>query len=137
MMVQVIEDNTDDEIVDQFDGLIDGLVGDKDRTTTGSVALDVEGVNLSRVGTVELVSLAFDGVLTDGEESVFLVDFGNSKGIDDTKRRRRIDMIKSLLECEHVEKIIRDCRMDCDALFHIHGIVLKNVHDTQVASIMS
>jgi DNA polymerase I-like protein with 3'-5' exonuclease and polymerase domains len=146
-MVQVISDSTEDIIINRFYGIIDALVdeeggGTKDdddgdnKKKKACVAFDVEGVNLSRVGTVELVSLAFDnvdGIITDGEESVFLVDFGKSAsgGTNATdKRKRRIEMVKKLLQCGHVEKIIHDCRMDCDALFHLHGIALKNVHDT-------
>ena len=32
---------------------------------------------------------------------------------------------------ETVEKIVHDCRMDSDALFHKLGITLTHVHDTQ------
>jgi exonuclease 3'-5' domain-containing protein 1 len=38
--------------------------------------------------------------------------------------------MKDLFEGENVTKIIHDCRMDCDALYHHYNIKLHNVHDT-------
>lgn len=83
------------------------------------VALDCEGVGLSRLGAVEIVSLAFS------QEEIFLVDVGGS-----TPDPAILKALKLLCEEEKVSKIIHDCRMDSDALFHNHEIHLKNVHDT-------
>ena len=38
--------------------------------------------------------------------------------------------LRKLLEDEATVKVIHDCRMDSDALFHLLQIDLKNVHDT-------
>ena len=38
--------------------------------------------------------------------------------------------VKDLFEDASVTKIIHDCRMDCDALYHLHRIQVNNVHDT-------
>ncbi len=83
------------------------------------VAFDCEGVGLSRLGTVEIVSMAFS------QEEIFLVDIGGYT--PDPAIRKAL---KQLLEKDTVTKIIHDCRMDSDALFHKHDIHLKNVHDT-------
>ena len=94
---------------------------------TKYVAVDCEGVNLSRLGTVEVVSICFtDGKLhgEDDEKEVFLVDLGGDP------EKELIKTLKQLFEDPSVVKIIHDCRMDCDALFHLHGIKLNNVHDT-------
>jgi hypothetical protein len=64
------------------------------------VAFDCEGVNLSRLGSVELISVCFSSM------EVFLVDVGGTKAV------------KELFEDAKVTKIIHDCRMDSDALFH-------------------
>lgn len=82
------------------------------------VAFDCEGVNLSRIGTVELISICFSSL------TVFLIDFGGSP---DTRIKQQV---KRLVESNKVIKIIHDCRMDSDALYHLHGISLQNVHDT-------
>ena len=82
------------------------------------VAFDCEGINLSRIGTVELISICF------ASSKVFLIDFG---GTPDTTI---LEQVKRLFESDKIVKIIHDCRMDSDALFHKHEIKLTNVHDT-------
>jgi exonuclease 3'-5' domain-containing protein 1 len=82
------------------------------------VAFDCEGVNLSRLGSVELISVCFSSM------EVFLVDVGGTPDPDIIKA------VKKLFEDAKVTKIIHDCRMDSDALFHFHDIKLNNVHDT-------
>ena len=37
---------------------------------------------------------------------------------------------KDLLKDSKIAKVIHDCRMDTDALFHVYGIELNNIHDT-------
>ena len=91
------------------------------------VAFDCEGVALSRCGSIETVTLVFD-TSQNYVESIFLVDVG--KISDDTLRGQRIKALKNLFECKTVEKIIHDCRMDCDALYHHCDIRVKNVLDT-------
>ena len=94
------------------------------------VAIDCEGINLCRVGTVEVVSLCFDDATYEGMDSktIFLVDL-NSKS-DSALLEDRITALRQLFESETVAKIIHDCRMDCDALYHLHIISLNNIHDT-------
>ena len=83
------------------------------------VTFDCEGVNLSRLGTVEVVSICFSPT------NVFIVDFGGGNPDTDI-----VGAVKKLFEDTRVIKIIHDARMDCDALFHLHNITLNNVHDT-------
>lgn len=82
------------------------------------IAFDCEGVNLSRLGSLEIISICFPDM------EIFLVDFGNNPC---PKIREKV---KEIFESSEVVKIIHDCRMDCDALFHLHGIKVNNVHDT-------
>jgi len=82
------------------------------------VAFDCEGVDLSRVGTVELVSIAF------ASGNVYLIDMQGEK------RERRMSALKELLGSQTILKVIHDCRMDADALFHLHDIEVATVHDT-------
>jgi ribonuclease D len=89
------------------------------------VAFDCEGVNLSRAGSLEIVSLCFE----EDTSVIYLVDVG-SKG-DSSLRQERLNTMKRLFECATVTKVIHDCRMDCDSLHHLFGITLKGVHDTQ------
>ncbi len=82
------------------------------------VALDLEGVDLGRHGTTCILQLAT-------EDTCFLFDVLGKEKTDPM-----IVFLKEILESDTVVKIIHDCRMDSDALWHHYGIALKNVHDT-------
>jgi ribonuclease D len=85
---------------------------------TEYVAFDCEGINLSRIGSVELISICFSSL------KVFLIDFGG------TTDRAIEEQVRRLFESDKIIKIIHDCRMDSDALFHRHHISLTKIHDT-------
>ncbi|CAD7971039.1 unnamed protein product [Amoebophrya sp. A120] len=87
---------------------------------TPVIAVDSEGVDLSRVGQLCIVQLAtLDGA------SCFILDLLGKEESDPL-----VAWLRELLEDDSVEKIIHDCRMDSDALFHHLQIRLENVHDT-------
>jgi len=84
-----------------------------------AVTLDSEGVDLSRCGSVCVVQVG------TRESGCFLFDtLGESAGI--------LAFLKEVLENADVTKIIHDCKMDSDAFFHLWGITLTGVHDTQI-----
>lgn len=87
---------------------------------SNDLALDVEGVDLGRRGDVSLVTIA------TRDNECYLFDILDCKTPDDTE----IKFLKTLLEDACKKKIIHDCRMDSDALWHIACIQIKNVHDT-------
>mmetsp|Transcript_4427 Transcript_4427/g.6786 ORF Transcript_4427/g.6786 Transcript_4427/m.6786 type:complete len:272 (-) Transcript_4427:317-1132(-) len=115
-MVYVVKSSESDE-GQRFIAAVDGVALEKGGELE-RVTFDCEGVNLSRIGTVEIISICFKAMDT------FLVDMG---GDPDPVI---IKTVRELMENEMVVKIIHDCRMDCDALFHLHGIEVKNIHDT-------
>ena len=81
--------------------------------------LDLEGVNLSRIGKICLIQMST-------RDHHYLFDLlGKDKHCD------MVVWLKSILEGPAL-KIIHDCRMDSDALFHLLNIRLSNVHDTSV-----
>jgi DNA polymerase I-like protein with 3'-5' exonuclease and polymerase domains len=132
-MALVLDDNSTSDIVERFVAAVDGAIeagaSRNDNETSARVSFDCEGVNLSRAGSMEIVSLYVEsgGAAIEEAGTVFLVDLGGSQT---TKRSERIATLKRLFECKEVEKIIHDCKMDCDALFHCCGIRVHNVHDT-------
>lgn len=83
------------------------------------IALDVEGVDLGRHGQCSLIQI---GVSTS---RCFVLDV-LGKGRD----HPLVCWLRGLLQSDTVEKVIHDCRMDSDALFHLLGICLECVHDT-------
>ena len=88
------------------------------------IAYDCEGVRLSRTGKITLLQIAIPkkifliDVMTIGVKEVF-IDGG----------------LKDIIESEEILKLAYDVRMDSDALFHQHDVVLKNVLDLQLLDI--
>jgi ribonuclease D len=92
------------------------------------IAIDCEAINLSRQGILSIVQIASQG-------SCYLFDVLNEENtIED--QLSLFAIIKRIFENEDIEKVIHDCRMDADALYHQYGIELKNVHDTQAWDMM-
>mmetsp|Transcript_82611 Transcript_82611/g.130150 ORF Transcript_82611/g.130150 Transcript_82611/m.130150 type:complete len:271 (-) Transcript_82611:82-894(-) len=83
-----------------------------------TVALDAEGVDLSRLGVISIVQLATT-------EQSFIFDVLGKSAEDPL-----VAWLRCILEDSEVTKIIHDCRMDSDALHHHLNIRLTNVHDT-------
>jgi len=83
-----------------------------------SIVLDVEGVDLSREGSISIVQIAT-------REHCFILDV-LGKGVDDPL----VVWLREVLEDDSVTKIIHDCRMDSDALHHNLNIRHSKVHDT-------
>ena len=82
------------------------------------VVLDAEGVDLSRCGRISIVQIATP-------RECFLIDV-----LDKARDDPLVSWLRGILEDEGVTKIIHDCRMDSDALFHLLGIRLACVYDT-------
>lgn len=84
-----------------------------------NLAFDCEGVELGRDGEMCIVTLA---TLTQ----TYLFDvYGFDKNAD------IIPFLKEVLENPAIKKIIHDVRMDADALYHLLGISVTGVFDTQ------
>jgi len=101
-MVTIVTSMTDD-LVNTF-------------TSVNDIGLDIEGVDLCRMGTISIIQLAVN-------DRCFLLDMLDADEL-------LIKWLKTILESNSVVKIIHDCRMDADALKHILNIQLTNVHDT-------
>ncbi len=83
------------------------------------LALDCEGVCLSRMGELTIVQLS-------SRSHCYLFDVLSLE-----KDSAAIMFLKKLLEDSNVVKIVHDVKMDSDALYHCLGISISNVHDTQ------
>mmetsp|Transcript_7188 Transcript_7188/g.10686 ORF Transcript_7188/g.10686 Transcript_7188/m.10686 type:complete len:276 (-) Transcript_7188:249-1076(-) len=84
------------------------------------LALDCEGVDLGRTGEICIIQIST-------RDRCFLFDVHELT----SNCCEMIDVLKNILEDISIVKIIHDCRMDSDALYHLLGIRLVNVHDTQ------
>lgn len=91
------------------------------------IALDLEGVRLSRHGRVCLVQMA-------SLDAVYLFDIV-ARGKNDWALARQMFYyggLKELMENDQITKVMHDCRHDSDALYNQFGVKLENVLDTQV-----
>ena len=92
------------------------------------LALDCEGVDLGRRGEISLIQIAT-------REECFIIDVQGTSDLQRTFTWNTdvVAVVKPVLEDKKVCKIMHDCKADSDALYHLFGIKLQNVHDTQVA----
>ena len=84
------------------------------------LGVDCEGVNFGRRGEISIIQI---GTPTE----IFLLDVQ-----DKPRPSPVVALAKEFLEDSTVCKVIHDCKTDSEALWHLLGIELKNVHDTQV-----
>ena len=94
--------------------------------------VDVEGVKLSRSGSVTLIS-----IYSLPDDTAYLVDV-YQLGRDAFHTRNREEYsLKCILEFPGVPKVFFDVRNDSDALFHLYGISLGGVQDLQLMELAS
>lgn len=106
------------ELSSEAEGQLSGAFGNPGKYTVSRIALDAEGVDLSRLGVTSIVQIATP-------EQCFIIDV-LGKVADDPL----VAWLRCILEDNSVTKIIHDCRTDSDALLHHLSIRLTNVHDT-------
>ncbi|KAK7093377.1 uncharacterized protein [Littorina saxatilis] len=85
------------------------------------IAVDSEGVNLSKTGPLTLVQIG------TAQNRVYLFD------VMQEPRMFEDGGLKRLLESDSVIKVLHSAKNDGEALHEQHGVSLHNVHDTQVA----
>ena len=84
-----------------------------------SLAVDCEGVNLSRDGTITIVSVAT-------RNKVYLFDVQQLGAVVFDAGLREI------LEDPNIFKLMFDCRKDSDALLHLFGVQMRGMLDLQL-----
>lgn len=99
-------------------GAVDAAV--KELMKSSRVAVDCEGVALSRTGRLTLMQVA-------SETAVYIFDVAvGGRSLFDAG-------LRLLLESPKCIKIMHDCRHDCDALKHQFDVHLAPVADTQIS----
>ena len=92
--------------------------------TAGTMAVDCEGRDLGRGGTLDILSVATK------DKEVYLFDISAlGRGAFDAG-------LRALLENKEVEKMMFDCRGDADALKHLFGVMLDGVLDVQLLEVI-
>ena len=98
----------------------------------GSIYMDLEGVNLSRHGSISLIQ-----ILIPSCEQAFIVDV-HALGMAafDTPGSEG-KSLKDALESENIRKHLFDVRNDSDALYALFGVRLAGVVDVQLLELAS
>jgi exonuclease 3'-5' domain-containing protein 1 len=95
--------------------------------TTPSLFLDLEGISLSRHGSISIVILYFRPTAT-----VYLVDVHTLGATTFTTPSPTGTTLKSILESPTIAKVFFDVRNDSDALFSHYGVRLGGIEDVQL-----
>lgn len=94
--------------------------------------MDLEGNNLSRLGTLSLIT-----ILLEPEGTVHLVDVTTLGQQAFTVSGQDGRTLQGILESSSIIKIFFDIRNDSDALFSLHGIRVAGIEDLQLMELAS
>ncbi|AYU81745.1 hypothetical protein, unknown function [Leishmania donovani] len=92
-------------------------------TDTLTIALDLEGRSLGRMGSICIITLAT-------YSTVYIIDVV----MLGAEALRSGSPLQRVLESRDIMKLMFDCRADCDALFFLYCVRLQNVCDLQISS---
>lgn len=110
----------DHKLIDEKGGLSPAFSGIKGHKL---IAVDCEGVDLSRKGELTIITIATD-------TTVFIFDvFKLGQTVFD-------DGLRDILEDKSIEKLMFDCRQDSDSLWHQFKVKVTGVLDLQLLDII-
>lgn len=97
-------------------------------SSTPSIYVDLEGINLSRQGTISILQLYISP-----HNHTYLVDVHELQATAfTTTGHRSTKSLKTILEAPNIAKVFFDVRNDSDALFFHYQIRLAGVQDIQL-----
>jgi exonuclease 3'-5' domain-containing protein 1 len=105
--------------------LIDALINLP--TSPPSLYVDVEGVNLSRHGSISILQL-----LVSPENRTYLIDIYTLRDKAFSTSGATGQTLKGILESDSIPKVFFDVRCDSDVLFRHFRINLAGIHDIQL-----
>jgi len=108
--------------------LIDGITTDP--TAGNCLYIDLEGVNLSRHGSISIITILLQSSLSS--QQVYLVDVHTLGMLTFTAIGKNGETLKSVFESASILKVFFDVRNDSDALFSHYGIALQGIEDVQL-----
>jgi exonuclease 3'-5' domain-containing protein 1 len=96
-------------------------------TSLPSLYVDVEGVNLSRHGSISILQL-----LVSPDNRTYLIDIHTLGDKAFSTAGATGQTLKGILESDSIPKVFFDVRCDSDVLFRHFGISLAGIHDIQL-----
>ena len=118
-------------IVDSSTSLI-SLLNDLENQPTNppSIYLDIEGIKLSRHGSISIIQL-----FCLPKNRIFLIDVFVLQEAAFNTTNLSGTSLRSILESPTTPKVFFDVRNDADALYSHFNISLQNVHDIQLLEV--
>lgn len=95
-----------------------------------SLYVDLEGVNLSRNGSVSILQ-----IYVAPRDETILVDILSLQEKAFSRPSSKVRTLRQVLEDPSIPKVFFDVRKDSDALFSHYGVRLAGAHDLQVMEI--
>jgi exonuclease 3'-5' domain-containing protein 1 len=121
------------QMIDTADALKTFLDGLPQSSTQPNLFIDLEGNNLSRHGTLSLIT-----ILVEPRHTVHLIDVHTlGKEALITPNTTNTTTLQQILESETITKVFFDIRHDSDALFGLYGIRVSGVEDLQLMELAS
>ena len=106
-------------------------------TSSPSLYFDVEGINLSRHGSISIIELHHAPSSRPDESHTYLIDVHILGFVAFSTPSAEGVSLKAILECPRTPKVFFDVRMDSDALYALFGINLAEITDLQLMEVVS
>lgn len=124
---------TQTELIDttsRLESFLDGIIDDTSKPLI--LYVDLEGNNLSRHGTLSLVT-----IFVESESKVYFVDVTTLQhdAFDTAGSNGRT--LRAVLESDDIIKVFFDIRTDSDALFSLYGVCVSGIEDLQLMELAS
>ena len=120
------------QLIDTISAMKTFLDGLPDQSSSPSLYVDLEGNNLSRNGTLSLLTM-----FVEPQKKVYLIDITtlgrdafNTAGDNECT-------LRSILESREEKKVFFDIRNDSDALFSLYGVRVGGIEDLQLMELAS
>jgi exonuclease 3'-5' domain-containing protein 1 len=104
-------------------------------TNPPSIYVDLEGIELSRTGSISLISILVQPTLS--RRHAYLVDIYTMGSIAFTTTGLLKKTLKAILESPDISKVFFDVRNDSDALYAHFAISLQGIIDVQLMELAS
>ena len=119
--------------------LVRAMIDKIKRSQPQALYIDAEGIDLSKTGELTTLQVFLE---TERDPIAYIMDVYALKKIGPRSpfhiagRRWRTTTLQSILEDPTIPKLLWDCRMDSEALFHQFGVALTSVIDIQLMEVV-
>lgn len=118
------------DTISSLQSFLDRVIGDASKPPI--LYVDLEGKNLSRNGTLSIVT-----IFVESEKKVYLVDVTTLQHDAFDMAGLKGSTLRAVLESDNIIKVFFDIRRDSDALFSLYGVSVGGIEDLQLIELAS